>query len=203
LAASETDEMRKCSVDLVNDNPAHLLAELSRLQRANSRQSSLLEFSSSRDTSARANEQKGGRKESLPKQPFAFAMSAEHFPEINASMKALMRAYESAPSNYEELVLVRGLGKKGLRALALLANLIYGAELSWRDPVKYSFTHGGKDGWPFPVDKKLMEQNTRLLKEAVEQARIGKKDKLACLRRLAKHEQRQRSFALAEGNKSN
>ncbi|MGI0091345.1 MAG: DUF763 domain-containing protein [Nitrososphaerales archaeon] len=28
---------------------------------------------------------------------------------------------------------------------------------SWKDPVEYSFAHGGKDGVPFPVNKSAMD----------------------------------------------
>ncbi len=71
---------------------------------------------------------------------------------------AIEKAYQLDPSNYEELVEVRGLGKAALRALALLSDLVYGEKASVRDPAKYSFAFGGKDGVPFPVDLKLMDE---------------------------------------------
>ncbi len=76
---------------------------------------------------------------------------------------ALERAYELDPSNYEELLMVKGVGAKALRALALLAELVYGERASIRDPAKYSFAFGGKDGVPFPVDIKLMDEVASLL----------------------------------------
>ena len=60
---------------------------------------------------------------------------------------------------YEELLLIRGIGPKKLRALSLLAELIYGEPPDWRDPAKYSFAHGGKDGHPYPVDRKTYDES--------------------------------------------
>ena len=78
---------------------------------------------------------------------------------------------EYAPSTMEELLLLRGSGPKVVRALALTASLIYGEELDWRDPVKYAFAHGGKDGIPFPVDKQLYTSTIESLKEALENSK--------------------------------
>ncbi|MDK2371890.1 MAG: DUF763 domain-containing protein [Candidatus Korarchaeota archaeon] len=71
---------------------------------------------------------------------------------------ALERAYQLNPSSYEELLEIRGIGRSALRALALLSELVYGEKASVRDPAKYSFAFGGKDGVPFPVDVKLMDE---------------------------------------------
>ncbi|MCD6279462.1 DUF763 domain-containing protein [Candidatus Micrarchaeota archaeon] len=70
--------------------------------------------------------------------------------------------------NYEELLLVHGIGPKKLRALALISQLVYGSELDWNDPVKFSFAHGGKDGHPFPVDRETYDYNISLLSEALD-----------------------------------
>ncbi len=99
-------------------------------------------------------------------------------------MKVLQKAYEIQPENYEELVSLRGMGPKKIRALALISELLYGAEPSWKDPVKFSFSHGGKDGFPYPVDRKAYDNSIQVLKDAVEQARIGEKEKLYAIRRL-------------------
>jgi len=66
----------------------------------------------------------------------------------------------------------------------LISDLIYGEKPSWKDPVKYSFTVGGKDGVPYPVDRKAMDESTEFLKISVESANIGNKDKIQALRRL-------------------
>jgi hypothetical protein len=84
---------------------------------------------------------------------------------------ALRVAYEKQPDNYEQFLCVRGVGPATVRALALIAELIYGEPPSWRDPVKFSFAFGGKDGVPYPVDKKTMDETTEVLRTALKHAK--------------------------------
>ena len=103
-------------------------------------------------------------------------------PRINwAAMDSI---YDFEPRNYEELLLVRGVGPSTVRALALVSDLIYGDAPSWKDPVKYSYTLGGKDGVPYPVDRDAYDETIDTLKNAVADARIGRGEKMKALRRL-------------------
>jgi hypothetical protein len=76
-------------------------------------------------------------------------------------------------------------GAKGLRALALVAELAYGEPASVRDPVSYAFAHGGKDGTPFPVDRATYDTTIESLRRAVADARAGRPEKVQALKRLA------------------
>jgi hypothetical protein len=105
----------------------------------------------------------------------------------NISWKTLTRMYEFKPKNYEELLGIRGVGSSTVRGIALIAELVYGQAPSWKDPVKYSFAYGGKDGVPFPVDKKAMDESIHILRTAVENARIGDKERLNSLQRLRRY----------------
>ncbi|NIM47133.1 MAG: DUF763 domain-containing protein [Candidatus Aenigmarchaeota archaeon] len=100
------------------------------------------------------------------------------------NFRGLTNAYEFQPKNYEQLILVKGMGPKSIRALALLSKLIYGKEPSWKDPVKFSFAHGGKDGHPYPVNRKTYDKSIEILKTAVENAKIGNKEKMFAIKRL-------------------
>jgi len=96
----------------------------------------------------------------------------------------LNQAYELQPQNYEELLCLRGMGGRKLRALALVSKLIYGSELDWSDPVKYCWAHGSKDGYPFPVDRPSYDHTIEFLKNAIQQSKLGQKEKsmpLQCL----------------------
>ena len=55
---------------------------------------------------------------------------------------------------------------------------------SVRDPVVYSFAHGGKDGHPYPVDRRTYDETIDFLTQAVRRARVGDGDRLDALRRL-------------------
>jgi len=89
------------------------------------------------------------------------------------------------PKNYEELIAIKGVGPKTIRALALISELIYGKAPSYRDPAVYSFAHGGKDGWPYPVNKKRYDESIYTLRQIIEEAKIGKREKLRVLKRLS------------------
>jgi hypothetical protein len=105
---------------------------------------------------------------------------------VNINWKAMRNAYEFQPKDYEELLALKGIGPAAVRGLALIAELVYGAKPSWKDPVKYSFAYGGKDGVPFPVDRKAMDESIQMLRETVEASRIGDKEKMWSLQRLRK-----------------
>lgn len=85
---------------------------------------------------------------------------------------ALREAYDKQPENYEQFLCIRGVGPATVRALALISDLIYGEPPSWRDPVKYSFAFGGKDGVPYPVDRRTMDETTELLRNAMKEAKL-------------------------------
>jgi len=97
---------------------------------------------------------------------------------------ALRDCYEIQPSGFDELLLVEGVGPSTVRALAYAAEIIYGKEYSLRDPVKFSFAVGGKDGVPYPVDRKAMDQTIQILKQGTEEAKLGNREKLKAVQRL-------------------
>ena len=99
--------------------------------------------------------------------------------------KVLLSTYEANPRSFEELLAVPGVGPKAVRALALVADVVYGSPASMRDPARFSFAHGGKDGHPYPVNRAVYDHSVDWLREAVNKARIGHSDRLKALQRLA------------------
>jgi hypothetical protein len=99
--------------------------------------------------------------------------------------KVLLRTYESAPKNFEALLSIEGVGAKTLRALALTSELVYGTQASRKDPARYSFAHGGKDGTPYPVDRKTYDKTIEVLRCALNSAKIERTEKVRAFRRLA------------------
>lgn len=100
-------------------------------------------------------------------------------------MAIIQIAHEAQPKDFEQLISISGLGPKTIRALTLISDLVYGTQTSWEDPVKYAFAHGGKDGIPFPVDKQVYDQNINILKDAIENAKLGNKEKLLAIKKLS------------------
>ena len=102
--------------------------------------------------------------------------------------KVLLSTYEARPQSFEELLAVPGVGPKAVRALAMVADVVYGSPASLRDPARFSFAHGGKDGHPYPVNRDVYDHSIDWLREAVNKARIGHSERLRALKRLAEWE---------------
>ena len=93
-------------------------------------------------------------------------------------------AANRGPADFAELLLVRGVGARTVRALAMVAEVVHGAPYRFTDPARFSFAHGGKDRHPFPVPLKVYDETIAVMKAAVEKAKLGQDDKLAALKRL-------------------
>jgi len=91
----------------------------------------------------------------------------EDFAKSKYLEKILWRLCDNHPKNYEQLLATPGVGPKTIRALALVAEVIYGAKPSYEDPARYSFAHGGKDATPYPVDQPTYDQTIEKLKRFV------------------------------------
>lgn len=98
--------------------------------------------------------------------------------------KVLVSTYERPPEDFSSLLLKPGVGPKTVRALALIAEVTHGAPLSFRDPVTYTFAVGGKDGYPFTVDRNAYDRSVAFLEKGIREAKLGNRDKLDALRRL-------------------
>ena len=100
--------------------------------------------------------------------------------------RILLKTYERAPENFETLLGMEGVGGRTLRALALVSEIIYGTPASTRDPARFSFAHGGKDGFPYPVDTETYDKTVDTLRAAVTRAGIDRSERVAALKRLVK-----------------
>ena len=97
---------------------------------------------------------------------------------------AVRKAYEFQPRNYEELVGFRGIGPGTVRGLSLVAELVYGDRASWSDPVRFNFAFGGKDGVPFPVDRKSMDESVDVLQMGIKSSKVKREEQVRALKRL-------------------
>jgi hypothetical protein len=161
MTAKESEGSRKASVDIVKESPKKLQRLIPSARPLY--QKSLQEWLSDKN------------REQL--------IDALSMP-LNINWKTLEKVYEFQPRNYEELLGFKGVGLAAVRGLALIAELVYGEKPSWKDPLKYSFAYGGKDGVPHPVDREAMDESIELLRHAVDEARIGSKEKIQSLHRL-------------------
>jgi hypothetical protein len=105
--------------------------------------------------------------------------SAKHLDKI------LYRLYDRPLESYQDLLETPGVGPSTLRALAMVAEVTHGALPSFQDPVRYTFAHGGKDNYPFPVQRVDLAHSLEVLRLSITKAKLGKKDKLQALKKLA------------------
>lgn len=102
----------------------------------------------------------------------------------------LWLAHENKPENFEELLLLQGVGPRTLQSLALVSEVIYGTPSRFKDPARFSFAHGGKDGHPFPVPITVYDETISLLNNAVNKAKIGQSEKQEAIKKVSQIAQR-------------
>jgi hypothetical protein len=170
LVAADSQATRTASVELCMEKPERVVAIIKKLADAGS------------ETLA--------AEPKLWDEPYPqLVMPAAHpVPSSTYLNKMLLKIYEKPPESYVGLLETQGVGPSTLRALAMVAEVTHGARPSFQDPVRYSFAHGGKDGYPFPVQRGDIENSLTVLRTAVEKAKLGDRDKLDSLRRLAQQE---------------
>jgi hypothetical protein len=96
----------------------------------------------------------------------------------------LWLAHDSQPKDFEELLLLQGVGPRTVQSLALVSEVIHGTPSRFNDPARFSFAHGGKDGHPFPVPTTTYDEVISTLQKAVQRARIGQNDKAEAIKKI-------------------
>jgi len=99
--------------------------------------------------------------------------------------KILLKTYEKNVKDFEEVLATPGVGPKTLRALSLIGELIYKKPAANFDPVTFSFAHGGKDGYPYPVERNTYDQSIHFMADAIKSAKLGRSEKLQAFQRLS------------------
>jgi len=96
----------------------------------------------------------------------------------------LWLTHEKKPADFEELLLLEGMGPRTLQSLALVSEVVHGTTTRFKDPARFAFAHGGKDGHPFPVPTMVYDETISTLQHAVQKAKIGQSDKLQAIKKL-------------------
>jgi hypothetical protein len=159
MTAEEIEENRKVCVDLVKSNPNNLISSIRRIK-----------IPHSLDDWLDSNQPIQGIE--------GFSMPR------NLNWSIFNDLYDFQPKNYEEFLSFKGVGPGIVRALALISELTYGKPASWKDPIKFSYAFGGKDGVPRPIDKGEMDQAISFLHNALEKADFNSNEKKKAFMRL-------------------
>lgn len=159
-----SDECRKVSIDIIKEDPSRVRRYFEDLKSYG--ESTLIPWLYD-----------SGEKMTLP--------SYKVIP-TRMDWNAVRRAYETQPEDYERLLLMDGIGPATVRGLSLISEMIFGTAPSWSDPVRMCFAFGGKDGVPFPVPRKEYDKAIEFMEQALNDAKMGRKEKLLGLKRLRK-----------------
>ena len=184
LVAAESEQTRDCSVNLIRDNFNSLLKDFR--QVANRYSQVIPEFKKTIKQDQKERKDRAQRLSILNLPPDYQSPPPYLFFDYQKVKRILLQVREINPQNYEELLGKTNVGPATLRALALVAEIIYGAKPSYQDPVRYSFAHGGKDGYPYPVDREEYDKSISILERAVQKAKMGQTEKIRAFRKLAR-----------------
>lgn len=197
LVAEESSKARQAILEIASSTPTNsLLQDLYKVNRALKRVASLEAYASTlREQLVLEELRVPGEK--LKKCPF-FYRPVVDVKRVEAVAEAIKQA---APRSFSELLLVQGLGPEALRAIALVADLVYGYEPSFRDPTThflepylYAYAHGGKDGVPYRVKPRNMDKTIEFFAQVLSEIRAGSAEKRAMLQRLARFASKYKSL---------
>lgn len=93
---------------------------------------------------------------------------------------------EKHASDFEEVLMTPKVGPKTIRALTLVSEVVFGAKPSYDDPIRYSYAFGGKDGIPYPINKKTYDETIEIIEKALKKSSLGSDEKEKLLRRNEK-----------------
>lgn len=176
LSARDSENTRQLSVEFVSSGYRPLMKDIEILRKHSSELSSMISL-----------KHKDQQLTLLKLEDTEFKRHPvvnEDFSKSRYLEKILRLVCDTHPENYEMLLAIKGVGPKTVRALALVGEVIYGAEPSYEDPARYSFAHGGKDETPYPVDRDTYDKTIAALKAAVGRARISPYEKDRAIGRL-------------------
>ncbi len=164
LAARASAATRQLSIELVSQGFGALMKDINLLRRHSSSLSKMAKLSYGREQLTLL--------ELAPEEFRYHPVVHEDFSKSKYLEKILWRLSDEQPANYEKLLVTPGVGPKTVRALALVAEVIYGAAPSYKDPARYSFAHGGKDATPYPVDRETFDKTISAMRKFVAKTRL-------------------------------
>ncbi|MDD5489358.1 MAG: DUF763 domain-containing protein [Candidatus Moranbacteria bacterium] len=176
MTARESENTQKISTELVQGSYNTLMKDLKLLRKYSTPQSEVVSV---------GNNNQELTKLSLTDLDFkTHPVSIEDFTKSKYLQKILYEVSEIKPKNYEQLLSLKGVGPKTIRALALTAEVIYGAKASYEDPARYSFAHGGKDFVPYPVDRPTYDQTIATMRQLASKMKISYSERNKAIKRL-------------------
>ncbi len=163
LVAKESRGNKEISTELVKEEPKKFLKDLNLIQTKKTKNLTLMEL--------------------YDKEFYWHPVVEEKF-DLKRLEKTIFFANSQEPENFEKLLSLKGVGPKTIRALSLVSEIIYGARPSYEDPARYSFTVGGKDGTPTPINLPVYNKLIETIEKGIKKAKISNREKIEAQRRL-------------------
>ena len=176
LAARESGKTRELSTELVQGNYPGLMKDIRILRKYSTPVSQTLAL--------RTGQQEMVFLELADREFHRHPVIHEDFSRSKYLEKIFSRVCERRPENYEKLLSLEGVGPKTMRALSLVSEVIYGAQPSYLDPARYSFALGGKDGTPYPVDRKTYDKTIEFFRRVILKMRAPSSEKQKMMLKL-------------------
>ena len=176
LVAKESEKTREMSTQLVQGNYQGLMKDIQILRKHSSQLSQMIAL--------RFREKKATFLNLENREFHWHPVLFEDFSKSYYLKKILWQVSEKKPKSYEELLSLKGVGPKTIRALSLVSEVIYGAKPSYEDPARYSFAHGGKDGTPYFVDRQTYDKTINFFQRIIPKMRIPFSEKERIRQRL-------------------
>lgn len=176
MTAKASNDNREMSLELVDSGFGTLMKDLQLIRRHSSHLSQMASFKKNDDQLTLLNLEDTEFK--------VHPVITEDFNKSKYLDKMLWTICDRKPKSYEDLLSMKGVGPKTIRALSLISEVIHGAEASYKDPARYSFAHGGKDGTPYFVDRKTYDQSISMLRKAVRKTSLSPYEKSRALQKL-------------------
>ena len=177
LTAKVGQKNRDIAVEIMNSNSTTVLKDIQILRKHSSKLSQAITFGGSDGDQLTLLNLENTEFKTHP-------VIEENFFESKYLERMLLKVVSDKPTNYENLLSMRGVGPKTVRALSLVSEVIYGAPASYLDPARYSFAHGGKDATPYPVDRVTYDHSIEILSNAVRKTSLNPSEKTKALQRL-------------------
>ena len=173
LTAKESKENKEVSTELVTEEPKTFLRDIKLISK---KSNSLI----------RQKRLSGFAEMELNNVEFYWHPVAQEKFDLKRLEKTVFFAREQNPQNFEELLSLKGVGPRTIRALSLVSEIIYGAKPSYEDPARYSFSVGGKDGTPFFVRKDIYDKLLDVIEKGIKKSKISIQEKIEAQKRLSK-----------------
>jgi len=173
LTAKKSSENKKISNELINEEPKTFLKGIKLISKKENnliRQKRLPNFAEME----------------LNNVEFHWHPVVQEKFDLKRLEKTVFFAKEQSPQNFEQLLSLKGVGPKTIRALSLVSEIIYGAKPSYEDPARYSFSVGGKDGTPFFVERNIYDKLLNIMEKGIKKSKISIREKVEAQKRLIK-----------------